>query len=286
MAQTAPTGFQNKKLLLVAIGLGVLFMALYYVQKYSEEAAANASKAYIVRLKTDMEAGQVLTINNVEKAAIPLEFVKNLQGMVLWDDKDKDFEKRLGFDKVVRRVQKSHFLEWTDLVGSDSDADRPSRKISQGWRVISLQVENTRVPGAYLRVGDRVDVYGSIAIKGKPAPTQLIVESLKVMSVGGRIDAQPRQDFRTIDVEVPLKIVPQMLEVQNRVVGRLTVAVRNMDDMTLTYPLAEGNPLQGGTIAKTVAESLADPYMPAPALFSGDSDPSAAPAENPKPAGK
>lgn len=252
-------GIQNKKLLIVAIIVGVVFVALYNVQRIREEAARRASRTFVVRVTTDLEPGQVLTEQNVQPVGLEMDST-SLKGLVMWEG-EAGLKNGLNVQQVRRRVEKNTVLQLADIGQADALDRGPSEKIRPGWQAVTLQVETNDAPSAYIRRGDRVDVYGKVIMPGKPEQKRLIIEAVEVMAVGGQLDVTTKQDFRSISVQVPNDVVPLLMEALDRVVGKLKLSVRPPDsyDRDIKYPYNPRNPKDGGTIAKPVLDSLSVP---------------------------
>lgn len=260
MTETPAGGFRNKKLLLVAVLLALAFVVLFNVQSCRDEARRRRERMGFALVLADLSPGQVLRKENVELVYLPGEVGERVKGLLPWKDVFP------GQTVVKRFVAKNSLLRLMDTGEVMGEHDALTSGMKRQWRTISLAVDNKGAAAGYIRRGSRVDLYGAIRVPGRPAETQLIIEYLEVMGVGGRVDAEAtRRDFRSVDVQVPAGLVGGLLEVKRRVIGRMTLAVRRPDDSELMYPYDPGNPQMGGTIAKPVMDSLARPFASTPA---------------------
>ncbi len=260
MAQADTQQFGNRRLLAVAVGLGLLFVGLYMLQEALEARRISEGQTLIVRLRTDLEPEQALTAQNVEAVAMDAGLARNIPSLVRWDE----IEDTLGSQRVQRRVLKNELLLWSHLGKGELAGQLKSEEVESGWRQITLNVE-TEDAGALVSPGDRVDVLGALSLDGTPPRMQLIIEGVKVLAVGSVTDPdERRRDFRTLSVMVPRDVVPDLMEVvHRRVVGRVKVALRNPADYQLLYPYDTRSPQRGGRIADPVRTALT---QPAPAL--------------------
>ncbi|NQU75753.1 MAG: hypothetical protein HQ546_05505 [Planctomycetes bacterium] len=252
MAKRSANGFYNiynKRLLLAAVALGVIFVVLLNVQSWRDEADRRRNQVAFVLVKGDLPPGQTLTNANIEKVHIPLEVGEKLKGLYPWSNVV------LGQTTVKQLVVKNSLLRKVDTEQMFMEPDTTGMKL--GWRTISLPVDSQGAPAGYVRRGVRVDLYGAIDVPGEPAAKmQLIIESLEVMGVGGQAGGDGRRSFRSVEVQVPAELVPKLLEVKRRLVGRMTLVVRRSDDLAMAYPHDPSRPSEGGTLTRAVWDLL------------------------------
>jgi len=254
MAQTAPGGFRNTRLVLVAVVLGVVFVVLLNLQRFLEAQRRQREQVQVALVKANLPAGSVLTSTNVEPVSVPREVADKALGLYRY----KDIE--LGLTKVYQPVAMNDLLRVGDL-RQELAAEHALAKFMQGKRqAISFPVDS-REPSAFVAPGTRIDLWGPVYIPGQTARTQLIIENLEVLSVDGQTDPdQVRRNFRSVEVHVPTELVPKLKEVQRRLSGPMSLSVRAPGDMAMKYPYDRNNARLGGAIAKPVLDSLTRPF--------------------------
>jgi len=224
---------------------------LLNLQRIIEAKRRESNQVAVVLVTTDLEAGQVLDDTNAKPILVPREVADKARGLYRFDDVER------GVTCVHRRVGANDLLRVTDMQQSLAVQHALTGRMDPGRRAISFEVD--RSPGsAHVRPGARVDLYGAVLMPGQPARTQLIIENLDVLSVDGQTDPdQVRPTFSSIEVHVPATLVANLKEVQRRLDGKLTVAVRAPGDMEMIYPYKKARLELGGKIADPVLESLA-----------------------------
>ncbi len=255
MAETPPSGLQNKRLLLAAAAVGVVFLVLLNMQRVLEKRQFHRNRVQFVLVKVDLSPGQVLTDSVVEPIALPREVAEKAMGLYPFNRVE------LGETQVQRFVAKNELLHLTDMQERLATEDTLSKRVRGDRQVISLAVDS-RSPSAFVRSGSRVDVLGAIQIAGKPTRTQLIIENLEVLSVDGEVNpAKQRNNYHSVEVHVPTELVANLKEVQRRIVGALTISVRRPGDQDMRYPYDRNRLDMGGTIAPEVLSSLAKSFV-------------------------
>ena len=255
MAEQAPSGFRSTRLLAVAIVLAVAFVVLSYIQRTAEQRRRQRDQVSFVLVKRELSAGTALDAETVQEFPIPRLQGRLLKGLVRWD------EIVPGRTVVKQPVAKNDLLRLVDINPAAGMKADVTEGLQSAWDIITLAVDAKGIPAGYIQRGSRVDVYGVLALPGKPPQTHLIIEYLEVMGADGRRRIDPRRGgFRTIDVQIRRELTPKMLEVARRVVGPMRVVVRRPDDNDFQYPYDPQDPANtrvGTTIAKPVMDSLA-----------------------------
>lgn len=257
MAEEATSGFDNKKLLLVAVFLGVLFVILFNWQKVLAGRERQQNTVYIVQVAEDLRPGEVLTQGNTRRVPIQREYAENMTGIVRYD---QNFEAGLGTEQVLRSVKKDSYLQINDI-GVAGDGQSLSDELEDPlYRVVSIEVDPTDVPALFVARGDRVDLYGTLSVAGQPSRRHLLIEAVKVLGVGNQPAVQGgRSSFHSLQIQLPADIVPQWMELTRRLDGPVVPAGRKRGRLQrgqLDYPYNERDLEMGGRIVPEVAEAL------------------------------
>lgn len=223
-----------KKLgLLVSIGagLGSLILGQLYLQRLEVEVSGGPKVAVLVAA-ADLPVGGTLTEARLAVRDIPQAYVEGRQV------KASDLKKVLG-TRVTAGLQANETLLWTDLAKFSDQRRILSGLVQQGSRAVALDSRSSDFQGL-LRPGDRVDVLLTASDKGG---TATLLQNLLVLSVGSNIarvdDDAPKGSSRggSVTVSATLEQAQVLAEAQQH--GRLTLVLRNADDITLVDGLPE-----------------------------------------------
>jgi Flp pilus assembly protein CpaB len=262
MAEQDSAGRRSTRLLMVAGALAVAFVVLFNVQGWYERHQRQANQVALVLVTSDLPAGAVLRSDNIKELFIASDEANQLKAYHHFGEGSRIV---LGTTEVTRAVSKNSLLRLSDTSPVAADDDDPSRASRRGWRILPLQVDNDSVPVAYVRRGSRVDMYAVLPGAGRPGQMELVIEYLEVMGVDRQVDVDPqRGSFRNVIVQVPEELVGKLLEVKRRA-QRLTLVIRQRDDLAFKYPYDRARPDMGGTIAEPIRDELTKPFMPAAA---------------------
>jgi Flp pilus assembly protein CpaB len=237
MAEQVPT-IQNKKLLAVACVLALVVVAVYNFRIQQVKEAGKGKAIELVRLTHDLDAGDKIAAQDMELVPVEKSAAAALGNVI---DKD-NMNFAIGMP-VNQRVVKGQWLQWGQI--TQQEAAQPSRKISPGMVAVTLSVDPRLSPGDVLRVGDRVNVLGVMALGSQPAKAYRIIDDVRVLAVGGRGAREnlsrtsvetPQQSYRSVLIEVSPEVSLQLSNVLSHVRGSVWVEVLNPD--TGTSPLA------------------------------------------------
>ena len=237
--------------------MGVVFVALLNVQGCLRESERARNQVGLVQVTRDLAPDQTLTSDNVKRVNVRAQAARELTGQYRW----AELEGTLGQTTAKKFVGKGNLLRRTDTEEAIADQDPTIKAMRPNWQTIGIPVDPKSVPGGYIRRGSRVDLYGFIAVGGRPRAMQLIIECVEVMGADGRSDVGSRRgQIRSLAVQVPADVAPKLLQVVDEKVegvDGIKVAVRRPDDyQTLKYPYDRLRPELGGKIADPIEKSL------------------------------
>jgi len=263
MPEESPKAYQNTKLLLVAVVLGVLFVILFNFQRWREERKRLDNRVGFVLIKSSLRAGQRLTDENVTEVMFSGENAERLVGLRKYRDID------LGQTTLSHAVKANSLLRLEDTGELTGEASELYGDLIRGWRQVSIVVDPKSVPGASVRFGSRVDLHGMFPTSsGSLTGSQLVLEYVKVLKVDGKenIDRGKGGSFSKMTIELPPDLVNPIKDVEVAV-KKFTVVARRPGDNSITngneHPKyhrarpAGGVPMTVATLAKPVREWLA-----------------------------
>jgi hypothetical protein len=231
MAEEAP-GIRNKGMLLIALALGAIVVVVYnvHVNRIREEGRGRTVK--LLRFTHDRNADEVIRQTDLE--AVPVDKgTQDSLGSVIPAD---DISFAVG-QKLNQGVLVGQWLRYGHI--GQTDPTQPSALIHKGMVGRPVPLDPQLVPGDILRVGDRVNLLGSLSMGGKPQSIYRIVAGVRVRAIGGRgprdtegparpgaPDAGMRA-YRSITVEVAPDVSLQLATILSYVQGGLTVELLN-----------------------------------------------------------
>lgn len=233
---------RSKKLLVVALIMGVTAVALFYLYTVYQEQRRRGEEVRVLKWARDIDRGEEITNADVVDVRISKQGLGQVEGVMQLADRDS----LIAPGTVVnRRVRKNDFVRFKDVL--ETFSGRPSENITSGMVAFTLSVDPYHTPGDLLRVNDRVDVIGLVSIRGKPE-THMLIQNLRVLVIGGSSvnpDDQiggsgPRarkgmRVYRSVTIEVIPEVAVQLAGLMPRIQGKLFLVVRKPTDTKATY---------------------------------------------------
>jgi pilus assembly protein CpaB len=236
----------KSKALLVAIAAAVvgLVLVVFYMQSFEAEASGGEPTVILVARQNIALGDQIDPAAMLAERVIPAAYVENRHVRA------SEVERIRGI-RVVGGVRAGEALLWTDLATMSDSARDLSSLVRSGMRAITIQADQTATFGGLVRPGDRVDVLLTLdrpVLNGEPERVTVpLLQSLIVLAAGqdtGMIQrasqqtapgrAQPMQNV-TLSATVEQA---QMIAFATQR-GRLTLVLRNPDDIPVTEGLGE-----------------------------------------------
>ncbi len=228
----------SKKLLMVALLLGVAAVILFYVYDSVREKRLRGSPVRVLKWARDMDPGEEITEADISDVEVNVRETEAVKDVVPLHERHLIHEG----SHVNRRVNKGEFVRYNQIIGLRQAM--PSTGITAGMRALTLSVDPYVTPGDLLRFNDRVDVIGLVSLRGKPAQAMVLMENLRVLAVGGRSQSPDEQfgsasgtrydpgmrSYRSITVEVRPDVAVQLADLLPRLQGKLWLVVRNPTD--------------------------------------------------------
>lgn len=209
----------------ISVGLGHL-----YLQRLEVEVSGGPKIAVLAVVK-DVPVGESLSEASVAVRDVPLAYVEGRHVRA------SDLDQILG-SRITGGLRSGELVLWSDLAAFSDQARLLSGLVQQGMRAVPLDVPTADF-GGLLRPGDRVDVLLST---GRPVDgageTRTLLQNLLVLSVGGSFArTEEVRSGRTGTVTVSATVEQAQLLVQARARGRLSLTLRNPEDVAVVEEL-------------------------------------------------
>lgn len=239
MAEQSPE-VRNKGMLLVAFVLAALVVVIYNVQISRAREEARGETVLVLRFARNIKRGEQL---DVKKDVVVQEMRKDFQTglgsvVVLNNEEEKS---SVDGAYVNRKINKGEWLMWAHI----SHEARPRASEDIRKRHVAYTLEVDAVPGELLSIGDKVNLIGRIALKGKSLKSYRIIAGVTVLAVGGqgvrktplsgkrtRVSAKGQRSYRSITIEIRPDESLVLNDVLSNVVDGVTVELLNPDEAT------------------------------------------------------
>ncbi|MBK7396341.1 MAG: Flp pilus assembly protein CpaB [Myxococcales bacterium] len=253
----------NKSALLAALIMALLggFLLFGYLRRFEDEASGGAPVKLLVARK-QIEPGTVVTEEMLAVRVVPAAYVETRA--VREAEKSRVVGLRMGTP-----VQANQTLLWTDLAITADDKRDLSSLVQPGMRAVGVRAANDDRTFALIRPGDRVDVIATLPVEGSSARQSLVLlQNVLVLAVGietsndsNKSGAPAQQD---LILNLSLTIPEAQLVALAQEKGRLSVALRNPDDLKTTDGVADlnSNLLTDTKIRKLVQDFRKQPTGP------------------------
>lgn len=178
MAEKTPV-VQNWRLLLVACILGLVVMLIYNFHIARVRSAGRGEYITAYQYTRDMEPGEKITQKGMEAKRIPKDLAAGLGRLFRRSERDYAADSR-----VNRYVGKGDWALWGHTTGSDEDT--PSARLEKGKVAVTMTIDPEFNLGRILRVRDRVNIIGTLSVKGGRYQAYRMIKALKVLAIGGQ----------------------------------------------------------------------------------------------------
>ena len=256
----------NRSALIAALIMALLggFLLFAYLKKFEEEASGGAPIKLLVARK-QIEPGTVITDDMLATRVVPAAYVETRAV--------REIEKsRIVGLRVATPVQAQQTLLWTDLAITADDKRDLSSLVQPGMRAVGVRAANDDKSFALMRPGDRVDVIATFPIEGSTQRQSIVLlQNVMVLAVGldtSAIDTTKAQGGSPSSQDLLLNLSLTLPEAQLLALaaekGRISVALRNPDDVRVTDSLADlnSNLLTDSKSRKTVQDFRKTPTGP------------------------
>jgi pilus assembly protein CpaB len=250
-----------KKLpLLLSLGaaLGSLALGHVYFQRLEAEVSGGP-KIAVLAAGSDVPVGGTLTEEKLVVRDIPQAYVEGRHVRA------SELKKVLGA-RVGGGLKANDALFWSDLAQFSDQSRVLSGLVQNGTRAVALDLRAGDFDGL-LRPGDRVDLLLTVGGKDSAGSTVTLLQNLLLLSVGGNIArADEKASAAALrsggSVTVSASVAQAQLITQAKERGRLSLSLRNPDDITLVEGLPETT---SADVMRGPQAATASPQRPASA---------------------
>jgi len=225
--QNATSGVPSnrRKVLLVSLGLAILAVLLLYI--YTQQLAAKygvaGEKVTLVAAKFDIAADKPISHDMLTQIEVPESYVHPQSVFI------NEWERIVG-QRVAHTIREGQTLLWTDFSDPRSDVEL-DQVVKEGWRAMSIPVDQVSSMGGLLQPNDHVDILGTFLKPEKKGwVTITLLQNVTVLAVGAPLFGKDRGSSET----VTLLVTPEEAELLTFSVdkGKISLSARNEDDIT------------------------------------------------------
>lgn len=246
-------------ILAVVIGLLAAFLTNSYltakdneVRRWKENFNKKHAQIDVVCVKRALPSGTVLDLKDIGSIGV---FEDAVRGHVV---KAEDYLSLVG-RKTIRKLEAASPIFWSDIEGGDPQARGLAGDVKTRMRAISINVSGSASVSGMVRPNDHVDVLGTFSFPSKEAPTEMelvtltMLQDVLVLATGRETaksqllgDNRSAGAYNTVTLEVTPKEA-EMLVFAEQIKGRLSLALRNPDDVYFekTLPSVDFKKIQG-----------------------------------------
>lgn len=209
-----------------------------YMQRFEEQASGGDPVSVLVATR-DLALGTILTDEMLGSRELPASYVEGRH------IRASEASRVIGV-RVSSGVRANESLLWTDLANSDQRRDL-SALVQDGRRAVTIRADATSSFGGLLRPGDRVDVLLTREEDGRTPASAPVLQNILVLAAGrdmggpevggGRI-GDDRVNQITLSVTLEQAQLLSLAQTQ----GRLTLALRNPEDIAIVQDVPEKTP--------------------------------------------
>ncbi len=218
---------------LVAAAGSVGLMHLYLNRLEAE--VSGGPKIPVLVAAEEVPIGTSLTEKSLAIRDLPQAYVEGRHV------KASELKKIIGA-RIASGLKANEALLWSDLTEFNDHSRLLSGLIQNGMRAVSMDGRSLDFEGL-LRPGDRVDVVFTTSDKDGPSgSTVTLLQNLLVLSVGGDIarnDEQSKRGYTHGSVALSATVEQAQLLTQAQQRGRLTLTLRNSEDIALLEAVPE-----------------------------------------------
>ncbi len=238
--QNATSGVPSnrRKVLLVSLGLAILAVLLLYI--YTQQLAAKygvaGEKVTLVAAKFDIAADKPISHDMLTQIEVPESYVHPQSVFI------NEWERIVG-QRVAHTIREGQTLLWTDFSDPRSDVEL-DQVVKEGWRAMSIPVDQVSSMGGLLQPNDHVDILGTfMKPEKKEWVTITLLQNVTVLAVGARLGSKERGSSESTSGRgyqtVTVLVTPEEAELLTFSVdkGKIALSLRNENDITTELAL-------------------------------------------------
>ncbi|MEI7898928.1 MAG: Flp pilus assembly protein CpaB [bacterium] len=236
---------KQKLILIVSVVIGLMAAVLTRsylnakdreVQHWKAEFDQKNAKIAVIGVKKDLPSGTVLSLDDIGGINV---IEKSVKGHIV---KVEDHLILIG-RKTIRPLQANSPIFWSDIEGGEPGSRGLANDIKQRMRAISVNVSGAASVAGMVKPNDHVDVLGTFSFPSKTVPGELelvtltILQDVLILATGKETaksqliaDSRGSGSYNTVTLEVTPR-EGEMLVFSEQIKGRLSLALRNPDDV-------------------------------------------------------
>lgn len=233
----------NRTALIAALGTGLAGAVLLfiYVSRFEAQVSGGPKVEVLVALQ-DIPLGTALDDKMLGTRFIPQAYVEGRHIRAV------DARQVIGI-RVSMGVKANESLLWTDLATTSEQRRDLSGLVKNGLRAVTIRADVTATFGGLVRPGDRVDVLLTSSHPTSDSVTLPLLQNVLVLAVGrdtGAVaqDEASKRRVTAATSQVTLSVSPEQAQLLTLAEekGRLTLVLRNPDDIAIIEGLPEATP--------------------------------------------
>ena len=243
---------KQKAVLIVSVIVGLLafWMTHQYLQAERARLFADAEEGEVLAAARDLSAGTVLKFDDVGKIRIFLRKGGFSDDYVLPKDLDKILNRKIRWP-----VDRKKALAWSNVDMPEGVRHGLAPVIKPTLRAVSISVSGDAAVSGLVQPNDRVDILGTFAFPSRSGGKEMenvtltVLQDVTVLATGQRLAKQEFEEtdryarsggYSTVTFEVSPREAELLVFAQN-VQGKLTLALRNPEDISFEKDLPEVN---------------------------------------------
>lgn len=224
----------NRSALLASLFIAVIGVALlvFYRKRFEQHTAGGPTVAVLAAAQ-DIPLGTIITERMLTLRSVREAYVESRHVPA------SDVSRIVGVP-VSMEVKANESILWSDLAIAAGERRDLSSLVKTGMRAMTIHTDSTSTFGGLLRPGDRIDAFYIASRGGERDATATVplVQNVVVLAVGSDTGeaAEGRPDGR-VDTDSQVTLGVTLSQAQTLALaldrGRLTLALRNPEDITL-----------------------------------------------------
>jgi pilus assembly protein CpaB len=213
----------------------VAFLGVYFVhnglEKHKKNLGLDTAMMDVLVAKQSMEQGDRFSVDHLSIEQIPEKYVPI--GALIPSDAMK-FQGQ----EIKRTINQGEII-LSNALDVEFSIDNPSSKIQEGYRALSVPVDEISSISHALRAGDHVDLMATLQLDNGPNTTLTLLQNVTVLAVGSSLSHasgySQASSYATITLMVLPKEAPLIMHALQT--NEISIVVRNPYDQETSTDL-------------------------------------------------
>jgi len=234
---------KQKYILIVSIVAGLLAFWLtgQYLRREQDRMLGESKQVYVIVAAAELPAGSIIKFNDLAKAAV---FQSSVGARAVLPDSARDIVGK----KLLFNIGRGDPIQWSDIDVPSQGARGLADMVADGMRAVSISVDTISSVSGMVKPNDHVDILGTFmfpsatATGGVETITLTVLQDVTVLATGqelanqvaapgARGGAAAPRSYSAVTFELTPREA-ELLVFAQTVRGRLTLALRNPDDVS------------------------------------------------------